>query len=202
MGTNKHCIAFSDNSCIASGELSQVASKAKALLDQEPHAQLLIFDSISSHPIEIDFRGTSSEVLERLPKPAVATQVASEASEASRGPGRPKLGVIGREVTLLPRHWDWLSSQPGGASVVLRKLVEEAKRANDDGDRLRLARESSYRFMSAVAGDRVGFEDAVRALFAGDQKRFDGLIAAWPEDIRDHLNNLASTTFSRLNVDH
>jgi len=101
------------------------------------------------------------------------------------------LGVIAREVTLLPRHWAWLASQPGGASVALRKLVEEARRANVDKDRIRQAHERAYRFMSAVAGDMPGFEEASRALFADDRARFAEHAAEWPDDVREYANRLA-----------
>ncbi|MGB6081560.1 MAG: DUF2239 family protein, partial [Xanthobacteraceae bacterium] len=103
----------------------------------------------------------------------------------------PKLGVVAREVTLLPRHWDWLSMQPGGASVALRKLVEEARRRNGDHDRARMARDAAYHFMSTMAGNLPGFEEASRALFASDRHRFAELIASWPPDIRDHIVKLA-----------
>jgi uncharacterized protein len=99
--------------------------------------------------------------------------------------------VVAREVTLLPRHWEWLGAQPGGASVALRKLVEEARRANGDADRARAARDAAYRFMSVMAGNLAGFEEASRALFADDRRRFVGLIAGWPGDIRDHVVRLA-----------
>ena len=108
-----------------------------------------------------------------------------------RGRGRPKLGVVAREVTLLPRHWEWLGAQPGGASVALRKLVDEARRASGDTDRARAARDAAYHFMSAMAGNLAGFEEASRALFADDRRRFVGLIAGWPDDIRDHIVKLA-----------
>jgi hypothetical protein len=108
-----------------------------------------------------------------------------------RGRGRPKLGVVAREVTLLPRHWEWLAAQPGGASVALRKLVEEARKANGDRDRHRTARDAAYHFMSAMAGNLPNFEEASRALFADDRRRFTSLIAAWPADIRDHVVKLA-----------
>jgi hypothetical protein len=106
--------------------------------------------------------------------------------------GRPSLGVVAREVTLLPRHWEWLSSQPGGASVALRKLVEDARRANEGRDRVRLARESAYRFMMAMAGNEPGYEEALRALFSGEYGRLEGLTAGWPEDVRAHALRLAA----------
>ena len=120
-----------------------------------------------------------------------------------RGRGRPKLGVVAREVTLLPRHWEWLNAQPGGASVALRKLVEEARRANGDRDRQRAARDAAYHFMSAMAGNLAHFEEASRALFADDRRRFAGLIASWPADIRDHVVKLAyadHAEIDRLNI--
>lgn len=106
--------------------------------------------------------------------------------------GRPRLGVVAREVTLLPRHWEWLATQPGGASVALRRLVEEARRASAGRDRQRFAREAAYRFMTAMAGDEPGYEETVRALFAGDSARFHGLVEAWPADVRDHAREMAA----------
>jgi hypothetical protein len=98
--------------------------------------------------------------------------------------------VVAREVTLLPRHWDWLNGQPGGASVALRKLVEEARRVNEGRDRVRRAQESAYRFMSAMAGDLPAFEEAARALFAGKADQFASLICRWPKDVRMHLERM------------
>ena len=133
---------------------------------------------------------------ERVATP-VAQPVVREAElpPPPRKPGRPKLGVVAREITLLPRHWDWLSAQPGGASVALRKLVEEARRVSTDDDIRRAAQETSYRFMLAMMGDAPGFEDAARALFAGNIARFEQMIVAWPEDVRDHVTLLATDAF-------
>jgi uncharacterized protein len=113
-----------------------------------------------------------------------------------RGPGRPRLGVVAREVTLLPRHWDWLSSQPGGASVALRKLVEQARFANQGRDRRRRAQEAAYRFLSAMAGNEPGFEEAIRALFASKRERFNQMVKPWPRDVRDHAKKLAAAAFA------
>ena len=127
------------------------------------------FNDGTSELVEVDFRGTMENVLERLEKPTAGMDSATASSDtdqrSQRGPGRPKLCVVSREVTLLPRHWDWLNSQPGGASVALRKLVEEARRVNSGKDKMRLSKEVAYRFMSAMAGNFPGFEDAARALF-------------------------------------
>ncbi len=99
--------------------------------------------------------------------------------------------MIAKEVTLLPRHWDWLNVQPGGASVALRKLVDEARRVSGDRDRIRAAQEAAYRFMSAIAGNLPGFEEATRSLFAYDRRRFTEFVAKWPEDVRDYAVKLA-----------
>jgi hypothetical protein len=156
---------------------------------------VLIFDDATAQTIEIDFRGSAADVGARL---AQRTDLAAPTQEieAPRGPGRPKLGVVAREVTLLPRHWDWLASQPGGASVALRKLVEHARRENGDKDRVRIAREVAYRFIAAMAGDLRDVEEVARALFAGDAARFYSLVATWPEDIRDHAVKLAADGLS------
>ena len=113
----------------------------------------------------------------------------------ARPRGRPKLGVVAREVTLLPRHWDWLNGQPGGASVTLRKLVEEARRRSSATDQAREGQEAAYRFMSAIAGDLPGFEEATRALWRRDAARFEHETDAWPKDVRDHARALAARAF-------
>src|ERR1019366_544694 len=181
------CTAFEGFRRIASGDLAQVALKTKEVIDQGERGAVLIFDDATSELIEVDFRGAPEDVLKRLP-PAASPK--PEDAEARR-PGRPKLGVVAREVTLLPRHWDWLNTQPGGASVALRKLVEEARRTSGDKDRTRAAQEAAYHFMSAIAGDLPQFEEAARALFAYDRRRFSDLVAHWPEDVRDHAVKLA-----------
>jgi hypothetical protein len=183
-----HCTAFEGARCIGSGELAQVALEVKKVVDRGPRGPVLVFDDTTSEQIELDLRGSPDDVSRRLARPA-----APPPAEVPRGPGRPKLGVVAREVTLLPRHWAWLGTQPGGASVTLRRLVEEARRANADKDRLRQGQEATYRFMSVMAGDRPGFEEATRALFASQPDRFDQLVAAWPVDVRDHVRKLAVT---------
>ena len=191
--TSAKCFtAFVGHRRLASGLLAEVAITIKKTTKSTGTEPILIFDDTSGRSIDLDLRGTDEEILARLPPsaPNPETITAESAVSEPRGRGRPRLGVVAREVTLLPRHWDWLASQPGGASVVLRKLVEEARHAGGDRDRHRAARDAAYHFMSAMAGNFKGFEEASRALFADDRRRFGELVAAWPEDVRDHIVRL------------
>jgi hypothetical protein len=190
------CTAFEGSRRIASGELAQVALATKSVIDRRPRAQVLIFSDLTGEPIEVDFRGTPEEVLKRLGDSPGEAAPAPPARHGPRSSGRPRLGVVAREVTLLPQHWEWLSSQPGGASVTLRKLVHEARRASEGKDRVRRSQEAAYRVMSALAGDAPGFEEATRALFAGNRERFDALVGAWPGDVRDYARELAAGAFA------
>lgn len=186
-------IAFSGPVRIAEGRPHEVAVAVRKFVDADREASVLVFDSLTSEPVEIDLRGGLDDVLARLPV-AEETLTNSLPASATRTVGRPRLGVAAREVTLLPRHWDWLAQQPGGASVALRKLVEQALRTHADADRVRQARESTYRFMTAMAGNEPHHEEAVRALFAGNLETFAGLVAAWPTDVREHVLTLANAT--------
>ena len=185
--------AFTGDQRLVSGPLAEVAL-AVLKASKSPAAEpIVIFDDANGRPIDLDLRGTERDIVARLPQPASNRETAADDLSAlePRGRGRPKLGVVAREVTLLPRHWEWLGAQPGGASVALRKLVEEARRASGDRDRSRAARDAAYHFMSVMAGNLAGFEEASRALFADDRRRFVELIAGWPGDIRDHIVKLA-----------
>jgi hypothetical protein len=182
--------AFQGHRRLVSGPAGEVALVIKRMAER-PDEPIVIFEDATGRSIDFDLRGGDREVLARLAK-LVPPPVEETASPSEpRGRGRPKLGVVAREVTLLPRHWEWLSAQPGGASVALRKLVEEARRASGDKDRERQARDAAYHFMSTMAGNLPQFEEASRALFADDRRRFTGLIADWPADIRDHIVKLA-----------
>lgn len=185
--------AFVGDRRIASGGLVEVALQAKQVYDGDRWAQVLIFDDESSETIEVDLRGTEEEVRRRLQSRLEFAEGAQ--SFGKRGRGRPKLGVVAREVTLLPRHWEWLNSQPGGASVTLRKLVEAARKADASQDQVRRRREVVYRFLSVMAGNLPDFEEVTRCLFRGDRAKFEQRIEAWPADIRDHVQRLAHDAF-------
>ena len=171
--------AFEGVRRIASGPLTYVARAVRTVA--QAGFPVLIFDDGTGRQVEVDLRGSEEQVLARL------------APAPQRGPGRPKLGVTAREVTLLPRHWDWLATQPGGASVALRKLVEEAMRSPEAA--IRQAQDIAYRFMAGLAGDLGGYEDANRALFATDEAAFTHHTQAWPADVRDYARELAARAF-------
>lgn len=176
---------FDGHRRLASGPLQSITHVVKCATEDGAAGPILIFDNNSGRQIDIDIRGAGA------PAAAPARIVAPEGAEAPRGRGRPKLGVVAREVTLLPRHWEWLASQPGGASVALRKLVEHARRDHAEQDALRQAQERAYSFMSAMAGDFPGFEEAARALFANNDRKFRRIVGKWPADVRDHVILLA-----------
>lgn len=179
-------IAFSGAQRLAAGPLSDVARAVKAHTEQNPEATPLVLHAETSRVIDLDLRGTGDEVVARL-----LPSSAQEPVEPPRaGPGRPKLGVVSREVSLLPRHWDWLAAQPGGASVTLRRLVEEARRTGQEAERHRGAQEAAYRFLSVMGGNLPGFEEACRAFYAGAYDRFRTLIGEWPADVRAHVETL------------
>jgi uncharacterized protein len=190
--------SFDGRRHLASGTLPTVALATKRALERGAAGPVLIFDNRTGRSIDVDTRGADDEIRARLadqpgaggmPVAEPDTESAAHRQEdaAPRGRGRPKLGVIAREVTLLPRHWDWLGAQPGGASVALRRLVDEARRTHTQRDARRLAHERAYHFMSAMAGDFPGFEEATRALFADEASGFAMRVADWPADIRRHV---------------
>ncbi len=188
---SKPCTAFDGQRMLASGPLGEVALAVKRAGDRGAEGPVLVFDDATGAVVDLDLRGTKADILERLSQRGAANSPAQESEGAPRGRGRPKLGVVAREVTLLPRHWEWLAAQPGGASVVLRRLVEEARRADAGPGKVRSMRDAAYKFMSAVAGDLAGFEEASRALFAGRNDDLAQHMSSWPKDVRGYMLKLA-----------
>lgn len=159
-------IAFCGASVIAKGTPATVAQAAKARLAEAAATPVLVFDESSGRQVDLDYSSPGPET-----------------SPTAASPGRPKLGVIGREVTLLPRHWDWLGTQSGGASVALRKLVENAMRSSAESDARRNRQEACYRFITAIGGNLPGYEEALRSLFADSKEGFSQVTAQWPKDV-------------------
>ncbi|WP_413557935.1 DUF2239 family protein [Bdellovibrio sp. HCB209] len=176
---DRTCTAFAGTKMIASGDILEVALKVKKYLKDDGKENVLIFDDVTSAQVELDLRGTVDAVAKRM-------EALIEPDEKKSGPGRPKLGVVSKEVTLLPQHWEWLALQPGGASVTLRKLIEEAKKKNFAKDQIRQAQDAVYKFMHAMAGDLPNYEEALRAMYAYDTKQFKKMISTWPKDIQEH----------------
>jgi hypothetical protein len=204
--------AFAGSILLSAGPLVEVALAIKNASEKDSPDTILAFDDATGRVIDLDLRGSKADIIERLtqrsaaspsekaalpvsapPASSVSSPSSAAASGEQRGRGRPKLGVIAREVTLLPRHWEWLATQTGGASVTLRRLVEEARRGDIAGGRQqrRNAQETAYRFMAAIGGDLPGFEEACRALFADDRPQFQQHIAQWPADIGRYAARLA-----------
>ncbi|WP_263914049.1 DUF2239 family protein [Achromobacter sp. 79A6] len=185
--------AFEGHRLLARGPLADVALAVRQTSAAGSDAAILVFDDQTGKQVDLDLRGDEAQIRQRYqPQPAADAAPTEDAPDAApRGRGRPKLGVVPREVTLLPRHWDWLAAQPGGASVALRKLVEQARRDNEARDQQRQRQEAAYHFMSSMAGNLAGFEEATRALYAGDRERFARQLADWPQDVRDYAMHLA-----------
>jgi hypothetical protein len=181
---SRSCAAFDGVRLIAAGPLTEVALAVKRALDSGAAGPLLTFEDATGAVVDLDLSGSDAQILAGL-------SMEDDRTPAPRGRGRPKLGVVAREVTLLPRHWEWLAAQPGGASVVLRRLVDAARRADGGASEAKQAAAAAYRFLSAIAGDLPGFEEAARALFAGDRAAFAERVAAWPRDIGDNATRLA-----------
>jgi len=49
--------------------------------------------------------------------------------------------------------------------------------------------------MSAMAGDREGFEEATRALYASNREGFEAASATWARDIRRMVQSMAADAF-------
>jgi hypothetical protein len=169
--------AFVGETRVASGTVEAVLAVLKERFEEDAGTLFLVFEDESGRQVDFDLRGSLEEVIARV----------LPVAPARTGPGRPKLGVVSREVSLLPRHWEWLEQQAGGASAVLRRLVEQARKLEPGEQRARIAREALGRFLTAMAGNLPGYEEANRALYSGN---WDGLalrIADWPKDIRTYI---------------
>ncbi len=189
MTVSANYIAFSGTRLLAKGKLSELAPQLKRVVDQESDEAVLLFDCDTGRQFDLDLSGTVEQVAARYRAKTGQDSGVKQATGNRRG--RPRLGVVGREVTLLPRHWEWLDNQRSGASAQLRLLVDQARKASTGEDEIRLAQDSANRFMFALAGNENGFEEAVRALYARDKTGFERETAKWPKDIRDCARQFA-----------
>lgn len=173
----QNCTAFLGMNRIARGTPAELVAMLRGREEG-----VLLFDDATGRQVDLDWRGVFA-----LPE-----------DEVPRRRGRPRLGVTAREVTLLPRQWEWLSRQPGGASQALRRLVDEARKADGGRTARRTAQERAYRVLSALGGDLPGFEEASRLLFADDRKGFAVAIAAWPQDLGAYVLELVEVREEEL----
>lgn len=189
----KHYLAFDGHKALINANLLAVARCLKAHQESGNLTPVLIFDDDTGRQMDIDISGSDNDLSARFDERSAGNGDSAEAKPAKRG--RPKLGVIGREVTLLPRHWEWLDSQRGGASGTLRRLVDQARKQNSQADVVRSAQDSTNRFISAIAGDLPGFEDATRALYSGNEAAFKEQVKHWPKDVRKQALKFADGAF-------
>ncbi len=183
--------AFDGQKLIFQGTLEEVVLKVKKRQQAYPNGSLLVFSDATGKQMDFDLRGSEKEILQRLEtfiSPNLKTPSAS-------GPGRPKLGVVAREVSLLPRHWEWLSTQSEGASGTIRRLIDSARTATTPASRLKQYQERTYKFMEAIAGNLPGYEEALRALYSKNKTKFKDHISSWPQDVRTHASELANPVF-------
>ncbi|MDB5050547.1 MAG: hypothetical protein JWO30_3618 [Fibrobacteres bacterium] len=181
--------AFEGHKLVSQGPLPEVILGIKRRIGKAENSSTLVFSDATGNTMDFNFQGTEKDVLKRL-----EVFVREDGPESS-GPGRPRLGVVSREVSLLPRQWEWLASQSGGASAVLRRLVDEAKKKSLEGNSIKQIQEKAYKFMFAVAGDLKGYEEAIRALYKKDKKNFLLQMEDWPHDVKAHALDLANPVF-------
>lgn len=180
--------AFDGSKIISQGTLAHIALSLKQKTREQKTATLLVFSDLTGRQIDIDLSGTDKQVLDRL------KVYSPQELQANTGAGRPKLGVMPREISLLPNHWEWLLNQDGGSSAVIRNLIDEKMKSRSK-DKVKSAQETTYKFLSAIAGDLPNFEEAIRFLYRKDKKKFSELISSWPKDIIKYSMMLASDVF-------
>lgn len=183
--------AFVGSRRLASGSAAVVGTAAHAAAAARTNRHPVIFSDLTGRRVHVDWAAGRDAIVAQLHSSAGR----DEGARRRPGPGRPRLGVVAREVTLLPRHWAWLRTRRGGASATLRRLVDEARRRGAEGREVCRAQDAVYRFMTETVGDEPGYEEALRALYRGDLERFTLESEGWPQDLRDHARALAASAF-------
>ncbi|MEZ6002847.1 MAG: DUF2239 family protein [Planctomycetota bacterium] len=182
---------FLGHELLSRGAIEPLLNSLRTAMSMAPMARLAVYDNQSGVRLDLDLSGTPDEAYARLEHHPVLGK------PKGKGPGRPKLGVVGREVSLLPRHWDWLAAQPGGASAALRRLVDRARKEDQPAGARRAAIEAAHRFLWDQGGDLPGFEEATRALFAGDWTALEARMRPWPEPIADQVRFMLGAHMTR-----
>lgn len=182
--------AFEGTVLLFRGSLKEVVLNIKAHLGRSENSSVLIFNDLTGKTMDFGFHGSKQDVIKRLEK-----YTNTEEPKEPSGPGRPKLGVVSREISLLPRHWEWLATQSGGASATIRLLVEEARKKSSNISDIKQLQERAYQVMSVLAGDLQGYEEALRALYKRDCKNFFTHVKGWPKDIQKYLSEVTKPIF-------
>ncbi len=193
MQTDNTYTAFEGAKIVSRGLLISVVSNVKRKLTNNANCNVFIFSDLTGKLMDFNFQGTEKEVLKRLE--VFIEDPKSKESNSTSGPGRPKLGVISREISLLPRHWEWLATQSGGASATLRKLIEEEMKKTNSSHSVKFAEERTYKFMTVIGGDFKGYEEAIRALYKKNKENFLANIKEWSPDIRSYVIELVQPIF-------
>ena len=186
--------AFENKKILTEGNLNEVATIVFHRLKENKSANILIFSDQSGRIIDLGFSGTERQMLERL------KIYCHQEIQSYPGAGRPRLGVVTREISLLPKHWEWLLGQDGGASACLRKLIDEKMSESELPKKaIMFAQEKTYKFLHAIAGDLPNFENAIRYLYRKDQSSFLKQISDWPDDVQTYALKLSKIVFETKN---
>lgn len=166
----RSCTVFENDEVLLRGSETEVRQAVRRARAVRPLGKLIAFFDDNGEDFEVEYvpPGTA----DAIPEPLVEENLVRKA-------GRPRLGVVAREVTLLPRHWEWLETQPSGPSAALRRLVESARRDSAPADRTRRSVEATYRFLYTMVGNTAFFPELCRALFRRDWERFDAQLGSW-----------------------
>ncbi len=183
MNESERYSSFIGDRHLFTGDLKGMLSQTHAYISRHGEEGLLIFDNFSGRQIDYNFRVSLEELLGKELPPT-----------PKKGPGRPRLGVVCGEISLLPRHWDWLQRQRQSASATIRRLIEAAMKEASPEEKTREAIDAAGKFLWTMAGNLSDFEEASRALYAQKWHILDAITAAWPEDIAKHLNMMLKAT--------
>ncbi len=196
---------FLDQKMLIRGNLSaSVLAAAKAKMDDN-HSRVVIYNDSSGKPIDVELQGSTEDIIKNIEGNPALHQYMIHPEKQAKKPkkrGRPKLGVTSKEISLLPRHWQWLARQKGSPSATLRRLIDESRKANMGRELVEQSRDAVHAFMWDMCGNFVNFEEATRYLFRNDFVTFYEKISTWPNDIKEHVRRLVEIYRSNLEKFH
>lgn len=172
--------AFRGDTRIITDSLFNVA----LALQKQSEMNVLVFNDQTGQQIDLDLSGSEDDLKQRYTEVEYVKKV-----------GRPKLGVISREITLQQKHWNWLDQQSSSASAVIRKLIDKELNDPSSESNIMLAKQAIDHFMLAMLGNMPNYEEATRALYQGNKSHFLALIHNYPKDLKVYLELKAQTAF-------